>query len=285
MIDTNLTKQGGVQEELEAESAAQGASGGGEGESNVEGQESSTQGQEGNVSEGSLLEAGNLSPELEETRKQLMADYHSKTQKLAEEKRQMEAKMQGFQEKASMLDNLLTQDWFVKVLEGRRNGQQDPGLSQEELEQAGIGKETASALDKIVQARLDAALRKLEPTLKSHNAELRELKLEKERAVFRKVYPDFSKVEETEAYKKLEAQHGPKTAYALARLEVSPQSSTQEAERILAARKAASVAKGGPTRVEGRRVVKSKSLDETLNILGDVLRAGGDVDSVDVNPA
>ena len=284
MIATDLTKQGGVQDEIEAESGAE-ATGGGDDGSNADSQESSTQGQEGNTSEGSLLEDGNLSPELEETRKQLMADYHSKTQKLAEEKRQLESQMSGFQEKAGMLDKLLGQDWFVKALESRRGGQQEPGLSQEELERAGIGQEQMSAFEKIIQARMKSELQKLEPTLKAHNAEIREMKLEKERGVFRKVYPDFAQVEKSEAYQKLEAQHGPKTAYALARLEVSPQSSTQEAERILAARKAASVAKGGPTKVDGKKVFKSRNFRETLGILKDVIESGGSADSVEIDTA
>ncbi len=286
VIDANLTKQDGVQDETGAESGALAAAGGGEGLSNAEGQERSTQGQEGNGSEGGLLESeGVLPAEVEETRKQLMKDYHAKTQALAEKTRQMEAQMSGFQEKATMLDNLLKQEWFVETLEARRNGKngQAQGLSAEELEKVGISPEQAATFEKIVQAKVDAQVRQLVPELKKHRSELEEIRLEKAKAEFAKGHPDFDQVTKSEAFKKHSENYDFKAAYALARMESGPQSSTQEAERILAARKAASVLKGGPTKVDGKKVVKSRDFRHTLSLLKDQLESGGSLDTLEID--
>src|SRR3990167_835923 len=119
------------------------------------------------------LDASNLPPELEETRKQLLRDYHAKTQKLSEENKKVsddrlrfERDLETFKTDSETLKRLLAQDWFNKAAEderAKRSGKvDDMQLTDEQFE---IVRNDKEAFRRFVTSIAERMVGKVEPKL------------------------------------------------------------------------------------------------------------------------
>ena len=86
---------------------------------------------------GGTLESTNIPPELEETKKNLLRDYHKKTQAFSEERGKLNSEIEKFKRDAETLYDLAGRDWFKRALDEektRRSGSSVEELSDDEFE-------------------------------------------------------------------------------------------------------------------------------------------------------
>lgn len=224
-------------------------------------------------------------PELEETRKSLLKDYHAKTQAIASERREIEKTLGTAQSDQATLHTLLQKPWFQKALANERVNKVGGESEITEDELSVIQSDPKAFMEAVRREARRESMRlhheKVEPSLSKVTASQNEIQLEREydRAVA-DYGDDFKKAADGgHLDKSLDEGKTYKEAFAMHSLDGPRDQSSVEkqAARLLASRKAASVAKGGRARVTGSEVVKVKSFDEALDFAMDSLKRDKDV--------
>ena len=267
----NLTQDAADQGQEGAESGAlEGQTGGGDNSRGPIGGDKGVQpeGAEGNAEN---LGNENLPPELEESRKALMQDYHEKTQKLATERKQWDEERKQLKSNSEVLQRLFDEPWFKKAYDSekaaRSGATASQDLSEEQLQEFNAN---PRKFVEYMQKHLETVVEnKLGPSLKRTASEVNGLKAEREKERLSDEHSEFSGALESGALDKyLDQGHGYESAFAMWRLKSGQRSlkseAEKEAERILAARRAGSVERTGAPRVNGTQVFKAKNLDDAL---------------------
>ncbi len=272
-----------VQDQAAPESTAR-TDGGGQAEANVGGTDVQP-GQAGNAES-----AGALSPELEQTKKNLIRDYHEKTQRLAEEKRQLELERAGDREAADSFRGLAQQEWFKRAIQeekARRSGALED-LTDEDFDALRTDKrawtdKTRKLVERIVESRLGQVGQEVSNTRMS----LEEIQHEREFNSIASKYKDFEVLNEQGAfdeYLKSDPSITFKEAYALYKLDHPGNSSNgsadieKEAVRLLDEKKSGAVERNGVAQVRGKRIVKAKNYDDAFQKAWESVSRGEDVE-------
>lgn len=266
---TTLTQDAADQGQGQAESGAPEEQTGG-GETDAIGSDKGTQpeGQEGSAED---LGPENLPPELEESRKALLRDYHEKMQKMSADRKQFDTELKTHKNNSEVLQRLFDEPWFKKAYDAEKNARSGVALpqdmSEEQLQDLGSN---PRKLVEFMQKYLETVVEnKLAPTLKKTSSEVRQLQAEKEKDRLSDEHDDFKNAHDSGALDKyLDQGHGYESAYAMWRLKQGQRSlkgeAEREAEKILAARKAGSVERTGAPKVNGTQIFKAKSLNDAL---------------------
>lgn len=268
---TNLTQDAPDKAAGEAESGAQEQTGGGQDPALDIGGDKGAQpkGTEGSAEN---LGPDNLPPELEESRKALLRDYHEKTQKQAAERKQWDEEKKQLKSNSEVLQRLFEEPWFKKAYESEKATRSGATLSQDLSEdQLQDFSANPRKFVEFMQKYLETVVEnKLAPSLKRTANEVNGLKAEREKERLSDEHSDFKNAHDSGALDKyLEQGHGYESAYAMWRLKQGQRSLKgeveKEAERILAARRAGAVERGGGPRVSGTHVLKAKNLNDALD--------------------
>ena len=256
----------------EAESGDNSATGGGAADATVDNREGQAEGQEDTGADS--LERKDLPPELEEVRKNLLRDYHSKTGKLAEERKLLQAKYERDAADAKALREIATEDWFKSAIDAekkRRSGTvEDTEMSDEEFQQVRDDKRAfADLINKRINSVLEA---RLGAELSSHRKEIMELRRDREHerladehgVTFTKAKSDGALDEYVQKGYSLEDAFA---KYMLKNKQRQPDNKDveREAERLLAAKKNGSVNKDGTMSPRGVRVVQAGNFSDVVD--------------------
>lgn len=270
------------QAQAQAESGAQEQTGGGDSTQAI-GETTGVQSEQADNAKEEGLGPDNLAPELESQRKELLRDYHAKTQKYAAEKRDLEAKLAQSQKDSEVLQALMQKKWFVDAAnaeKARRSGFQ-ADLTDEEFESVRSDKrsfqEFLTRRDKALEAKLAEQIEMLKKDTQS-------VRIDRELDTLKAKYKDYGDVQGSGAMDKyLEKGYDREDAYKLAKQDSALKDTTarlqEEAARLLAAKKAGSVDKGGVPRTSGSRVIKVKpsvSFHELFDLAHEEVRNGRD---------
>ena len=219
--------------------------------------------------QGETIGPEKIPAELAETRKQLLADYHKKTQELANERKALEP-LKG---ESETLRKLMEADWFKQAYAAEKEARQGrvSQVPDEALSNVGLSREAfelvKSSLAKEFEAKYGRQLSSTAQTVEN-------LAMEKEFMTFAKANPDAVDLRERgllDPYLKKGADY--ELAYKAAKFDLEkiegPARTQQKAAEILSAKKAGSVDKGGIPKVTGQRIMqtKGKSLDQILTDL------------------
>lgn len=223
-----------------------------------------------------------LPPELEQTRKQLIRDYHGKTQKLAEDKLRFEQEVERLRSESGSLQKLLGQDWFKKAMEaerGRRSGVvQDVDIADEDIAAISAGDKKAflRAVNSVVERALAA---KVSPHLSQTTESIAQLKTERSFERIANKYKDFGEAHKQGLLKPyLDDGSDYEAAYKQFKFdkEFSDFDSKVEAKanELLQRSKEGSILKGGTARVEGQEIVKAKNFDDAFDKVFAAMKRG-----------
>lgn len=220
--------------------------------------------------EGGITLDGNIPPELEETRKKLLADYHSKTQKLADDKKQTEGQVKDLQYSHTVLQQLLNTEWFKKAYENEKS--RKAGVSAEDLtdEAFEAAKNDKRAFLELVKRNAEAIVESRMGGLKETRNELKNLQKERELDRLSGLHKDFRGLYDKGSLDEFLEGRDFESAYAMYKLRNGQGQKSdieKEAERILRERKAGAVERGGSFVPPGVEVRKAKNLDDALNQL------------------
>ena len=246
----------------------------------VSGESTAIQSEHGDNGNGKIGIENTVPPELEETRKQLMRDYHEKMRSIKEDKLRTESENNRLRNEASTLQQLMQQEWFKKATDAeraRRSGQVvEIGLSDEEFSTATTDKKAfQNLIYKIADQVASAKVGKVEPQLGQNQEALEELKREREFDTVASKYKDFRDLNNQGALDPyLERGFDFETAYARYRLDHHPAAPKQETQIDPETQRAGSVSPGGVTRVNGQRIIKAKNLDEAMDLAFEALQKG-----------
>ena len=244
----------------ETESSAQ-ASGGGQAE--AIGETRSVQATQEANADGEQ-EGNTLPPELAAKEKELMRGFHEKTQALAKRERELLADADKFKSESDTLQQLVQTEWFKKAAQAekaRRNGESQE-LTDEDFEAVRSDKR---AFNDYLKRRDDS----LETRIKSEIARVAKAteSLHEDRELERledKYGDDFKTLKSDGGLDKyLKQGYSYEDAFIKADFEANRSTRTQklseEAQRLITAKKAGSVDKPGVTRVSGSQVFKAKN--------------------------
>lgn len=214
--------------------------------------------------------ADNLPPELETKHKELLKAFHEKTQKLADDRRQLELETARYKQDAEVLYGLADKQWFKKAIEdekARRSGA-SMEISDDDLEAARTDnkafRELLSRRDKAITESLRSEFKPEFDKLTEHQKELvteREFDTVAEEygADFRKANdeglldPYLNKgLDYESAFKLLEADNG----------RLAKKASRQES---LISKRSGSIEKTGMATTRGGPVHKVRNLDEAIS--------------------
>lgn len=265
---------------------SEGASGGGETGGSGEGQGAQAQGDSASAQGQPLLGPKELPPELEEARKNLLKDYHAKTQGLAKQRKDFEgehSRLKGYEQDARALAELMGQEWFKKAMDTekkRRAGSASvSNLSDDEFQAI---KDDKHAFGNLVDQRVEAILEsKLGSSVQDLGKSLKKLQEDREFERVAGKYKDFDSLHDKGllgAY--FERGYGPEDAYIRyhwdnGRVRPNGESLEQEVEKLLAAKKAGSVEKPGPASVgNAAKVIKAKNFSDAFDRVFAAIQAG-----------
>ena len=242
-----------------SESGVQGQTGGG-GNRGAIGETGRVQSTQDDNAKGDNLGQDNLPPELDEQRKELLRGFHEKTQAFSEEKRTLEGKLLQAQQDSEVLAKLMQQEWFNKAAteeKARRSGV-SPKMTDDEFEALRSDKQAFEQhLERREKALERAMLEKLELVRRDTDG----IRLERQVDFLKSKYSDFDALMKNGAMKKyLDEGISFENAYRLAKDDIpkSPAKLQEEAQKLLAAKRAGSVDRGGVTGASGNRVIKVK---------------------------
>lgn len=225
----------------------------------------------------------NLPPELEDTRKQLLRDYHTKTKKLAEDRLRYEQQTSGWKKEADTLQQLMKQEWFAKALESeksRRNGAGalDIDITDEEFDAIRSDK---NAFKKAVLGLAERLVKgKVEPALGDTKNRIDELQTEREFERVASKYPEFRELNEKGEFDAFLAKgYDYETAYEkwLVKNRLSDINALAEkkAQELLNKSREGAIAKGGTQAVKGGMIIKGvKNFDEAFDAVWDAMKRG-----------
>lgn len=283
------------------EPGAQDATGGGDDAAAIEGSQGDAQdaGQESSATPESLLEKTDLPPELEDTRKSLLRDYHAKLKGFSEKERQMQSELGAAKEDSATLRQLVQTDWFRSALDSYRAGKNGNAQNQAPLEMSDEQFENIRsdkrAFEQYVSSLAEkVADKKYSREIETHKRELGRIGEEREIELLSGKYPGFKELNESGALKPyLQKGLTYKLAYAEAMLDnPQPKAFVQktgdlqvEAERLITQKKQGSVPQSGfGTRGKLPVVnVKKGSLDDIIDKVSDLVEKGQDPNKYEFN--
>lgn len=214
----------------------------------------------------------NLPPEVIEAKKNLVKDYHAKTQKLAKQQRLFESENASFKQDAEFFRSLAKQPWFVEAYDSQRKGKvEEFNLSKEEFDEATT---SPDAMAKIMRRAFETWGKSMFGNeLGQTKQTLIKLQEQQEISQLSVKYPDFKPMLDSgELRGYLDKGQGFASAYALAKLEDGGPDALEDeakaeaaAEKLLKKKKAAAVSKGGVATPKGARIVKAKSFEDAFD--------------------
>lgn len=209
-------------------------------------------------------EGSTLPPELVAKEKELMRGFHEKTQALAKREKELLAEAEKFKSESDTLQQLVQTDWFKKAAQAekdRRNGASQE-LTDEDFETIRSDKR---AFNDYLKRRDDSLETKIKSEISRLAKATESLHVDRELESLAKSYgEDFTKLKDEGALDKyLKQGYGYEDAFIKADYERSKstrsQKLTDEAQRLITAKKAGSVDKPGVTQVRGSQVLKAKN--------------------------
>jgi len=237
------------------------------------------------------LDSNELPPELEETRKNLKRDYHSKLQALKERELRIERELKEGEEYKRTFGQLSTQEWFKKAYDEerqRRNGQPTQfEMSDEEFQI--MRSDDPRAKDLFQKAVLRAAETmvnaKVAPHLNSTKQTVEELKTAKEfdTVASNPKYKDFRELNDKglldpylkkgvsyeQAYKEYKYDH------EFEKLQSDFEKKAQDkAQELLEASRNGAISRGGTTSIKGSPIVEASTFDEAFDKVFDLMSKG-----------
>lgn len=219
-----------------------------------------------------------LPAELEATRKELLRDYHKKTQALAEERKALEADLSRYKQDAESLYALSQQDWFraaVSAEKNRRSGKATE-ISDEEFESIRSDKRAFQEfLGKREKSIVEGLESKFKADFESLSKSQQELLTSKEFDAAAKAYGqafiDANEAGELDAY--LEKDFDYETAFKLAMQDKGLVAKKAQAKES-GSPKSGAVERTGMPAARGGLVVKAKNLDEAFDAAFEMARRG-----------
>ena len=220
----------------------------------------------------------NLSPELEEQKKNLLKDYHAKTQALAGKERELSSRAEEGERVSKTFQKLLNQDWFKKAYADFKAGRQAQAFEvTDEQFQAAVQDKRAfqELLDKRVEAIIQA---KYGERLAQYDQELGELRGNSEVKDLKDSYKDFGDYHADGSLKPyLNKGYDMKAAYALAKLDAGKTGGEQQVQKGVQERlqtmKKGAVATRGVAKVTGSPVLKVKKGEDPWSIFDKMFEA------------
>lgn len=275
-----------VDQTSEAESTATGVDGGGQQEvidetASVQSQQQDNADQEqATDAQADGATEGELSPELQAKQKDLLRDYHGKTQKLAEDRRVLEAENGLYKKDAEYFRQLAKQQWFVDAVKRQRENEsgkvREVNITDDEFAAATSDKRAMltlmqKAFETWSESKFGNELSKLRQTSS-------ELLADRQIAEIASQHPKFRETLKGGLLNEyLDKGYDYKSAYALYRLEKG-QSTDQEvnrkAQEILERKKLGSVDRGGATQAKGVRLVEAKTFNDVFDRVVDLHSKG-----------
>ena len=261
----------------ETESSAQ-ASGGGQAE--AIGETRSVQATQEANADGEQ-EGSTLPPELAAKEKELMRGFHEKTQALAKREKELMAEAESFKSESETLRQLVQTEWFQKASKAEKDRR--TGVSQEMTDEDFEAiRSDKRAFNEYLKRRDESFESKIKSEIARVAKATEALHADKEMESLAKTYgEDFTKLKDEGALDKyLKQGYGYEDAFIKADYERSKSSHsqklTEEAQRLITAKKAGSVDKPGVTRVSGSQVfkAKNKSFSDVFDRVMDAARQG-----------
>lgn len=229
---------------------------------------------------GEPLDQEQPSPELEQTRKELLRDYHGKTQKLSTREKQLESEWGSYKKDAETLYGIMEQPWFKKAMadeKARRSGNAaDLDLSDDQFVAALSDK---TAFTKMVrQVAESIAERKVGEKLSPAQEELQALKADREFQAVAAEHPDLKKLNQDGLLDEyLKQGYSYAVAYKLYKFDhqESAEQVERKAQELLQTKKAGSVEKTGVPKLNGAaKVYKAKTWDQAFDRAWEALQRG-----------
>ena len=220
--------------------------GGGEGQAITE-----TEGVQSEQADNTQQEANVLPPELQEKQKELMRDYHAKTQALARERETLQVELQNGKWAVETINKLMAEPWFKTAHANAKKGvvSPEPELSDEQFEQVTQNKQAfMDFVNKVADAKVT---NKVSGKFTEHERQIQDMKHEKEfNAAVDKFGDSFKELNDSGSLDKwLKLGHTYKSAYANEMLERGDMNNSKkvqaEAAKMIAAKKAGATHKGG----------------------------------------
>mgnify|MGYP001601084834 CR=1 FL=1 len=243
-----------------------------EAEATSNGETTSIQSEQQTDNAGGEIGTENLPPELEETRKQLMRDYHEKTQKIASERAQLVRELEGHKNQSGMLQQLMQQEWFKKAMEAeraRREGHvEDVQVTPEQFE---IIKNDPNEFKKFVNGLAEKIVQgKVSPELGRTQETLKEFQTEREFDRVAAKHKDFRDLNEKGLLSEYIKQGMTyETAYKAYKFDTEFQSldrkAHEKAQEILRETRDGAVSRGGMPQITGEHIIKVRDLEDLLN--------------------
>ena len=256
-----------------AEPGTHGESGGGDATAIVENQGVQPEGQQGNA-EGETTKQDAVDPALEKTRKELLQDYHTKTQALADERRRLDVELSRAKDDAGQFQKLMEQSWFQKAIEAekaRRTGLASE-LSEDQFEALksdprAFRNYVLQLADGIVQERVGKSLTDTQKKINS-------LEAEREFEIAAADYPEIRELNKNGALDEyLQRGKSFEEAYKLYKFDhefADLQKKIAQRTADVQSKRAGSVAINGVPKVNGgTQIIEASNLEESFNLLWD----------------
>lgn len=201
-----------------------------------------------------------LPPELQEQKKNLMRDYHAKTQALAEKERDMLSRAEEGERVSKTFQKLLNQDWFKKAYADFKSGRTAPlELTAEQLQNV---TQDPRAFQELIDKRVEAIVQaRYGEKLSQYEEEIGSLRSSSEVGALASRYPDFKEYHDNGSLKPyLREGHSMEGAYAMAKLkDEKPHKQVEKGvQERLQTMKNGAVGKRGVPSVSGGPVLKAK---------------------------
>lgn len=219
-------------------------------------------------------------PELEETKKNLLRDYHEKMASVKQEKEQFQSELAVARKDSATLQRLLQQEWFKQAVESEKARKAGSPLSFEltddQFEAARTDKRTFLELTKqIAQKVIESTVGdKLSHLSERTEALSSDREFERTAREYGDEFKTFKDAGKLDSY--LKQGYDYETAFAKAKLAErgkSPDDVSKKAEELLRQRKQQVTEKDGK-RASGSRVIKAKTFDEAISRSLDALLQG-----------
>lgn len=234
-------------------------------------------GQEGNA-EGELdivdIDPQTLPVELREVHQNLLRDYHSKTSKLSEERKIMEARHERDAKDSGTLAELSKQEWFKTAIANERARREGRQVEQSEVLDAETHRaivDDPRAMQDYLDQRLEKMTQQFRAELGRKTSEIADLKADLSlSSVSSRLGKPFQEAHDKGLLDKyLDQGLSPENAYKSYVFDNGGKGSTQqvrdEAEKLITRKKNGSVGKNGLAKVSGKRVVKAENFDDAFS--------------------
>jgi len=230
------------------------------------------------------IENADVPPELAETKKNLLRDYHEKMARLKDERGKYQSELDAAKKDSAVLQRLFQQEWFKKAMDSEKSRKAGAALNfeltDEQFDSVRTDKRaflelTRQVAEKIVEDKYGDRLSELGQTTS-------ELRADREfDRVASRYGEDFTRLNDEGALDPyLKAGFDYDTAYAKASLAARTKGGgmdgavRKEAERLLMSRKQQTVEKTGAGKVGGSKVIKARNFSDAISKSLEALMSG-----------